>query len=154
MIIAPTACFFVLRAEGEAAGHVMDLLSPSVAADIDAAILVSCDFDSDIAAVHGLDESIARLRLQMPIHADRVKIEEKYNPLYIPGTVDDVDQILQPNERNESVRFIGMNGCPFVLKTIEIYDGEDSLISGKIEYRPFDLPTYDDIVSSCSQPLN
>jgi hypothetical protein len=154
MIIAPTSCFFILRAEGEAAAHMMDLMSPSAAADIDAAILVSRDFDSDIAAVHGLDESIAQLRLQMPVHIDRVKIEEKYNPLYFPGTVDDVDEMLQTNERNDSARFIGMNGSPYVLKTIEIYDGEDSLISGKIEYRPFELPTYNDIVASRSQLLN
>jgi len=154
MIIAPTSCFFVLRAEGEAAAHMMELLSPSAAADIDAAILVSQDFDSDIAAVHGLDESIAQLRFQMPVHADRVKIEETYNPLYIPGTVDDIDDMLQTNERNDSAQFIGMNGSPFVLKTIEIYDGDDSLISGKIEYRPFELPSYNDIVASRSQLLN
>jgi hypothetical protein len=144
MITAPTPCFYMLKVEGEVAQQFVAELSPSSAKDIISAVLVSSDFDIDIAAVNSFDASITSMRALSP-SAD---IVEEYNPLYVPSGLDVLDQHMQSEQRGDAIRFVGMNGNPFILKTVEITQGDEPLISGKIEYRPFELPSYSDIVAS------
>lgn len=148
MIIAPTPCYFVIKAEGEAASHVVSEVSPLVGNDIMTAVLVSADFESDIQAVHYMDTATAHITAQTPAEAIETKTE--YNPLYIPGDMSSVDEMLNLDPRNDGIRFVGMSGNPYLLKTVEVKNGDEQLIVGKVEYRPFDIPGYNEIVESRS----
>lgn len=145
MIIAPTTCYYVVRAEGETAQQIVAEVSPSVGLDIITAVLVSADYESDIQAVCHMDKSIG--------HLDKLSYggltrNEKFNPLYIPGDMELVDDLLAHDSKGETIRFVGMSANPFLFKTVEVMSGEDQVAIGKVEYRPFEIPGYSEIVES------
>lgn len=152
MIIAPTSCYFVVKTDGEAAGNAVTKISPRVSADIVSAILISADFDSDIQAVQLMDQVASRILEQVP--TSNVETLVKYNPLFVPSTVDSVDEVLHLEPHRDSIRFIGLDGNPFLFKTIEVKSEGQQLLLGKVEYRPFDMPSYSEIIGSCTKQLN
>jgi len=151
MIIAPTPCYFVIKAEGEAASHVICEVSPLTGNDIITAVLVSAEFDSDIQAVHHMDTATAHIAAQTP--AESLETKTEYNPLYLPGDMSAVDEMLNLDPRNDGIRFVGMSGNPYLLKTVEVKNGDEQLIVGKVEYRPFDIPGYSDLVEARARLL-
>lgn len=146
MIIAPTAAYYMVKAEGEAAENMVSELSPSTASDIATVILVSADFEVDIMAVHNLSRSIEYIKGSL--HDPKMSVDEKYNPLYMPAPMEQVDEMLNLDPRNDGIRFVGMNGNPYTLKTVEMKaNGDEPLVTGKVDYRPFDFPGYSEIVA-------
>ena len=144
MIIAPTPCYFIVKAEGEAASSVISEVSPTTGADITTAVLVSADFEVDILAVNYMQKATDRI-LQT---AGDVETVEKYNPLYVPGPMENVDEMLNLDARHDGIRFVGMSGNPYLLKTLVATSGDQQVLSAKVEYRPFDIPGYSDIVAA------
>lgn len=147
MIVAPTSCYFMLKIEGEAATQLISEISPGAGSDIVTAMLASADFESDLYAVNNLDKTIEYIRSQTA-RSDTETTVEKYNPLYIPGEMGMVDEALNLDSRTDGIRFVGFNGNPFILKTVEVSDGDTQLIIAKVEYRPFEIPTYSELVLS------
>lgn len=148
MIIAPTTCYFMLKTEGEAAVQMVSEISPGSSSDISSAILVSADFESDLYAINSLTKAIAHIQERTPFNPDDTVTEEKYNPLYIPGDMALIDDVLNLDPRTDGIRFVGMNGNPFIVKTVEITEGEVQIIAAKVEYRAFDIPGYSELVAS------
>jgi hypothetical protein len=148
MITAPTSCFFMLRAEGEAAQQAVAEFAPRSANDIEAVVLVSADFESDVNADASLTTSMDHITGLSCIAADRLDVKATYNPLYVPGEMALIDETLNLDARHDNIRFVGMNGNPYTLKIIEVKDGDDTMIAAKIEYRQFEIPSYSDIVQS------
>lgn len=151
MIVAPTPCFFIVKAEGEAAAQLIAEVEPKVAHDIETVILISADFESDISAVNSMDRSVGHL---VSISSDTSATKETYNPLYIPSDMASVDEMLVLEPRADGIRFSGMAGNPFMLKMVEVTEKDEPLITAKIEYRPFDIPSYSDIVLAAATRLN
>ena len=154
MIIAPTPCYFLLKAEGDAAAQLVAELSPGTATDIDSVILVSSDFDSDISAVNSMTRSIQHIQDCTQLPATSLTTKEQYNPLYLPGNMEVLDEMLNLDARTDNIRFVGMNGNPYTLKIVEVLNDGDPLITAKLEYRPFDIPAYSDIVTARAAALN
>jgi hypothetical protein len=148
MITAPTSCFFMLRAESEAAQQVVAEFAPRSANDIESVVLVSADFESDVNADVSLTTSMDHITSLSCITADRLDVQSTYNPLYVPGTMSSIDETLNLDARHDNIRFVGMNGNPYTLKIIEVKDGDDTMIAAKIEYRQFEIPSYSDIVQA------
>lgn len=143
MITAPTPCYFTGLATDEAAQALMFEISPGAAADITELTLLSEDFDSDIAALNLLDGTIK--------HVNEVvegEVTEKFNPLYIPSTMEDVDSLLDINIRNDGLRFTGFGGDPYALKMVDVKKDEQKLVMFTARYHPFDLPLYTEIVEA------
>lgn len=141
MITAPTTCYFIIRAEGEAAAHVVSAISPAVSTDIATAILMSADFESDVQAACHMDSATAHIALVA--HAEGLETYTKYNPLYMPGSASEMDDMFSPSS-NGGIYFSGMSGNPYLFKTVEVKSGEVELLTAKVEYRPFDIPEYSD----------
>lgn len=148
MIIAPTPCYFVVKGEGEVASHIVAEVSPKTSSDIATAVLVSSDFDSDITAVNYMDQAAASITAAT--HIADAETVVRYNPLYIPGPIERIDELLQHDGRGDAIRFVGMSGNPYLLKVVEVKGSRDeqALLSAKVEYRPFDIPGYSEIVES------
>ena len=146
MITPPTDCFYVIQVQGEAAEFVTAVLSVGAIADIKEAVLISEDFDNDIQACNGLDETMASVKVCM-VDQDLTE-RTTHNPLYIPSTHDELDSVLDGDVKSEHFRFIGMDGNPFIMKTVSIMAGEDGLMLGKVSCKPFDLPPYSEIVAN------
>ncbi len=145
MIIAPTSCYFVIRTEGEAAAHVVSEVSPAVSNDITTAVLVSADFQSDIQAVSFMDSATAHITAATPAVA--LETHTKYNPLYMPGGMSEVDDMLS-SDSSGAMHFSGMSGNPYLFKTVEVKNGEEELLTARVEYRPFEIPAYSDIIKA------
>jgi hypothetical protein len=145
MIVAPTSCYFVIKAEGEAAAAVILEVSPTTGHDITTAILVSADFETDILAVNYMDKAMARI---IAGSGPDIETTVRYNSLYIPGPMEAIDDLLNLDPRNDGIRFVGMSGNPFLLKTVEAKSGDENVVTAKVEYRPFDIPGYNEMVES------
>lgn len=154
MIVAPTSCFFLVKAQGEAAVQVVSSISPGAANDIESVILLSSDFKSDIDAANKMHASIDSISKQSLIPEHLLQTTEQYNPLYIPSEPSAVDEMLQLDARTDGIKFTGMHGNPFTFKTVEILQNFSPVIQGKIEYHPFDLPSYSEIIQEDINRIN
>lgn len=146
MITAPTSCFYMIKAEGEAASQMLAEFAPGCASDIDAVILFSSDFDCDISAINSLDATVRHIKNQTYLVDEEIK--EEYNPLYFQSSMQKIDDAMMLDARTDGFRFTAMHGNAYALKTVEVKDGDTLVISAKIEYRPFDFPAYSEIVAS------
>ncbi len=151
MITAPTTSFYMVKAEGEAAENLAADISPSAAGDIASAIIVSADFEVDIMAINNMRTAIDRLKL--PMSAESLTIDEKFNPLYLPAPMEAVDEMLVLDARADGIRFVGMQGNPFTLVSTEITAMDEPIISGTVQYRSFEVPSYSEIVADRSSKL-
>jgi len=145
MIIPPTSCFWMVRVEGDAAEFVAHTLSTSAMSDIHEAVLISDDFKSDIEGTNSMDDVIEYLKQSVP-NEDTLVESFDVNPLYIPATPEQLDSVLEGDIRSENLSFTGMDGSPFTLKMVEVTDGDREIIQGKLTCRPFDLPSYSEIL--------
>jgi hypothetical protein len=72
----------------------------------------------------------------------------QFNPLYIPMSLDELDDALVIEQKSDSVQFSAMNGNPFAVKIVEISNDEEPLITATVSYQQFDLPGYETIMSN------
>lgn len=142
MINPPTLCFFTAKAIDEAAASVMMDISPGAAADIVEVTLLSDDFDSDIPAINRLDATVVKMTEKV----NNLNVREKFNPLYIPVKMEEVDEMLDLSAKHDVVRFVGMDSNPYTVKQVDVETDGQRVISGKVQFYPFDLPHYSDIV--------
>ena len=146
MIIPPTDCFYVIQASGEAAEFVAATLSMGSMADIKEAILISEDFNNDIQATIGLDNTVALMKQRL-VSNDLIELTD-VNPLYVPSSVEALDAMLDSEPRSESYNFIGLGGNPFIMKSTRINSGDENLIMGHVSCKPFNLPPYSEIIAA------
>lgn len=145
MIKAPTSCYFTALATGEGAQALMMEISPGAAADIMEVSFLSEDFDSDIQALQQLDGTIKHVNGVM---TGDLAVEERFNPLYIPSKMEEVDELLDIHLRNDGLRFTGFGGDPYTLKLVDVKRDDEQLAVFTARYHPFELPLYTDIVEA------
>lgn len=145
MIVAPTQCYFTALATGEGAQTLMMEISPGAAADIEEVSFLSENFDSDIQALQLLDGTIKHISGSV---GGDVSVVEKFNPLYIPSPIEEVDELLDIHMRSDGLRFTGFGGDPFTLKLVDVKRDEQPLATFTARYHPFDLPLYTEIVEA------
>ncbi len=145
MINAPTACYFTVLATGEGAQALVMEISPGAAADIVEVSLLSEDFDSDIQALQRLDGTIKHVNEML---SGELQVEERFNPLYIPSKIEDVDEMLDIHLRNDGLRFTGFGGDPFTLKLVDVKRDDEQLAVFTARYHPFELPLYTEIMEA------
>ena len=144
MITPPTSCFYVLRVEGEAAEFVTSLVSEGAIADIREAVLISKDYSNDIQATLSMDAAVKSIAAHL-VEANLLTTA-CFNPLYIPSSPAAIDEMLDLESQSEGIRFKGMNGSPFIIKTLSITLDDKNVINGQLECNPFELPNYTDII--------
>jgi hypothetical protein len=144
-MINPTniECYWMVHAEGEAAEYVASSFSLSSMNDIKEAVLISNDYSNDIQATVSLDETLTLMKAQLP---SEVIEHSMLNPLYMPSTPEQIDQVMGESPDENMMAFTGMDGSPFTIKTVGVSLNEREILSAKLSWRPFDLPTYSDII--------
>jgi hypothetical protein len=144
-MIAPNVpCFFTLKTSGEAAEMMVSEIAPRIAADITEMTLISADHTNDMSVVEKLDAAVQRV--STVIKDLDIDMDERYNPLYLPVKMEDLDDILQADIRGEALRFSGFDGNPFTIKLVEGQLDEERLVTAYAQYHPFELPSYNEIV--------
>ena len=146
MITPPTDFFYVIQAIGEAAEAVTATFSPGTVSDITEIVMISDDFTDDIQATNGLDQTLSHVRQEL-LNQDLVE-EAELNPLYKPSTPEELDAVLDSEPRSDNYRFIGMGSNPFIMKRIAISAGDQDVLLGHVSCKPFDLPSYGDIIAA------
>jgi len=144
MISPPTSSYYCIHVRGEAVEFITSTLSPGALADIEEVMLISENFDNDIQATIGMDHTIALLKQQVhTILAEQVT----FNPLFIPSSFKDLDAVLDyGDEQTKELKFTGMDGSPFTLKTVSLSEGDQEVLLGLVNCKPFHLPSYGDII--------
>jgi hypothetical protein len=139
-------CFYVVRAEGEAATCLAPVLSESILSDIKEVILISKDYNTDIEAEVKMEQAVNTLKSKIEYSQDGIE-QVVRNPLYYPVKDDALDAVLEDGSE-DSLKFVGMDGSPFTIKSFNFSLNDNNLIQAKVSCKPFDLPTYSDIVKS------
>lgn len=150
MIEAPTTCFFTGILNDETAQLVMQDFFPSIASDIKQLTLLSADFQTDIEALNSLDDATKRIK---SIVFDEISLSEKFNPLFIPRSLDAVDDVLDASAKSDNLKFVEFNGNPFIVKQVELKRDDEKVGVFLAQHHPFELPAYSEIISSYEQFL-
>lgn len=145
MITPPTDCFYVIQVKGEAAEFIASTLSPQVIADIQEAVLISENFSNDVQANVSMDATLAVVKQQL--HELTTELTE-HNPLYVPCSATELDDVLEGDMKTDSLRFTGMDGSPFTMRTVSVLTAAEHVIEGSVSCRPFNLPSYSDIIKA------
>jgi len=151
MINPPTDCFFVIQLHGEAAEYVASTLSESTLSDIREAVMISEDFSNDIAAEVSMDNAVLNVKNSL-----MGEVEEliTMNPLYIPSGPDAIRDVLDGDFKSDTLKFTGMDGNPFTLKTTSLTSNDQGVLEAKVACKPFELPSYEDIIAGQTKGLN
>lgn len=144
MITTKSWCFFTAQLLGDAAKEVAGAISPSTATDIDVIEATSTDFSSDISGLISLDASMSQV--QATLGTKDVSLHENFNPLYLPNGLNELDELVDDSEKSDHLRFTGFGGNPFVIKLIELEHNEETIASAYLQYHPFELPSYSEII--------
>lgn len=147
MITAPTASFYILKADDEVASSIAAFFSEAAAADITRALVISRDFDSDIEATGALDGTIKVLSSELP----SLQLDEKFNPLYLPTKIEKVDEVIQLESQTGGYTFTEFGGNPYVFKAVEAKREDEPILVGRVQYHPFELPAYMELVDANSE---
>lgn len=137
-------CFFSVKAVDEAAQNIATKLSPAAAMDIVEVTMTSADFGHDVSALLNMDAVVKQAVEQL----DEVQIIEKYNPLYLPNAMEQLDEMLELQLRSDAVKFTGLDGSPFTIKMTDVVKDSGSLVMARTQYHPFELPSYTEIADA------
>jgi hypothetical protein len=147
MIEASTPCFFTVGVVEEVAQEVASLLSAKAASDIKQVSLTSDDFEHDISALASMDEVVRQAIGDL----QEVKVVEKFNPMFLPKKLQELDEVLELQFRSDMIKFVGMNGNPFTIKTTDVKQDDTVLVKGQVQFHPFELPSYTDMINADDQ---
>ncbi len=137
----------MVKAIDEAAQAVASRFSTSVAADVIEVTLASDDYEHDIPALLNMDAVVKQVTDELPA----VEVTERFNPLFIPQKMGELDEMLELQIRNDAVRFTGLDGSPFTIKLTDVKSDDSTLVMAKTQYHPFELPSYTEIVDAHEQ---
>ncbi len=151
MITPSSPSFYVIQATGEAAELIASVFSPGSMGDITDVVVLSKEFTNDIEPLNELTASIETIKEGLGV--DIVE-NVKFNPLYVPMDLEDLDDALEVEQKSDVVKFTAMDGNPFAVKIIEILANEESLLTGTVSYQQFDLPGYETIMEKQNTYLN
>lgn len=149
MISQTRFCFYSVTLFDEAAQQLSTEISTASALDILEATLVSEEFEYDIGAILALDAAVNSLQFGLP----NVEKIEKFNPMFVPAPVEELDDMMEPQVATDAVKFTGMDGNPFTIKMVNVEIDGQKLLSGKAQFYPFDLPSYSEIIQSHEQRI-
>lgn len=145
MITPPTKSFFVMHISGEAADYITNKFSPEVTSDIREAVLISDDYENDIEATNSMDSAVDVVKKQLKKGRIKMQTETKHNPLYVPSTPEQLENVLE--DLGDNFKFTGFDGNPFTMKSVEITSNDKQLLAARVSCHQFDLPTYSEIIS-------
>lgn len=150
MIESPTQSFYIITASGEAAELITATFSIGTMADIVDVIVLSKEFSNDIEPINEMDTTLETIKEGLgSVFVEHVK----FNPLFIPMKMSDLDDALEVESKNDNISFMAMNGDPFAIKIVELAANEEPLITATVRYHQFDLPSYEDIMKNQSSLL-
>lgn len=148
--------YFLIKIAGDAVEDVAAAISPKTALDIDSMSLISREFNSDISAIAHLDNSIGSIAKINKRNGKKVAIDEWYNPLYLPNSMEKIEQLFDTSSTSASTLTYtgdGHDANPFAIKSISLKCGDDIAITAKVACKPFDLPSYNEIVDNQQSTL-
>lgn len=152
MIVAPTDSFYMIQAEGEVAELITGLFSQSTMMDVEEVQVVSKEFSNDIEPTNVLDECIRSVKAELQ---GTLNEDVQFNPLFVPTSIENLDDALLVDQKSDIVLFSGMDGNPFILKSVSLTDENDNkLVQFTVSYVEFNLPGYEFIVEKQKSLLN
>jgi len=117
----------------------------SVLDDIEACMITSNDFISDIEAFNNLELS-EKAVLDSIIHFEKeISTNTEFNPIFLPKQGDLID-LVETNDNGDIIS-IGGFSSPYIAMNRDITFNDDSIIQSKVIYKEFELPNLYTFVS-------
>lgn len=153
MINPKSPCYFLLELNNNAAENVVSILSPSVMGDIERGFMLSKDYQEDISGALDLEDTVNYIEtLSAPEHI--IKREDILNPLYFPNKKETVLETFEEGEDGATMKFTAMEGNLFAIRSIKIDQQDGNYLKGALFFKPFKLPSIEEIQSTQSVLLN
>jgi hypothetical protein len=147
MIITTSPAFYVIKAGGEAAELIASVFSPGSMADIEDVNVISKEYTNDIEPLNELETSLNTIKLGLL--GTEITENVSFNPLYIPMNIDELDDALEVDIKNDNVRFTAMDGNPYAIKSVDMFvgpNGDKELLAATVAYKQFQFPDYQSIM--------
>lgn len=147
MITSPTECSYALEITGECAKNFTAIISDRTSDDIENVRVISSEYKYDIEALQDLEGIVEFLQ-----SFSNKKLTKKtlLNPLFFISTEDQIDEVLEVDEDGDTIKFVGMNGNPYIVEHIECSDdSSDSkipMIQAFVTYMEFEIPPFEKII--------
>ena len=136
--------FFAIQIEGDLAADLAEQLAPTAGLDIEMVTMVSKELPSDIHAINEMCRAVDALKKKVQ---STMEVVDTFNPLFLPKAVQELDEQIDIDGRSDAVRFLGMDGNPFVVRKIEVKVEGETVIDARVGVEQFDLPAYSDMMN-------
>lgn len=143
MITPNVDCFFYVEVEKDLAELIAKTLSSKIMADIDKAVLLSKDYPEDMKATLDFDKIMDLLKVFSKLKTEK---QDSQNPLYYPNSMDEIQNGLDDDLSGENFYFSFMEGNPFAIKKTKLNCNGVVIADGTLCFKPYDLPSYPEIV--------
>jgi hypothetical protein len=130
------------------------IVSSSAAADIRNVMIISTDFASDVQAINELKHGSLEVMTNLADIGDSISSSSDFNPLYLPGKIEDPTSMLDLTEENDSAAVIGFPN-PFISMEYRMWAQEDTnLIDAKVNFKEFTLPPLEDFLKTSESRIS
>lgn len=151
MIIPTVGAYYFLNLSTILSAEVLDTICESVACDIASMTVVSKVKQSDIESIHDLEATV--MNLQKLFSAPVIETID-YNPLYFPMGDAAVLDAMGTTSGSSQVEFFAVDKNPYTVMTRDLTFNDAAIVTGAVRFREFDLPSYEEIVTSNKKVLN
>ena len=136
-----SAAYYVSFFEKDAAKMLVRTLiqDESILDDIDACLVTSLDFTSDIEACAELEYSSKSVLNNIMNLTDEIHNNIKFNPIYLPGTLD-LYEVAELDDNGNIVSISGFQSPYVVMASNFSYEENDDIIQSKVIYKEFETP--------------
>ena len=149
MITPPfgTHCYYVANLKGVTAKAIMDFLAPSSGDAIEAGLITSKNFESDIEAIHEMQRGAESLFRECFSH-EPIHWITKFNPLYLPTVNKLLENTVEVNHDGEITSVAGFSS-PFIAISTHIgTDDAPNAIRAHVSFQQFELPPFVEMFES------
>lgn len=151
MIIPTVGAYYFLNLSTVLSAEVLDSICESVAGDIASITVVSKVKQSDIESIHDLEATTSNLQ---KLFSAPVIESADYNPLYFPMGDEAVLDAMGTTTGSSQVEFFAVDKNPYTAMTRELTFNDTAIATGAVRFREFNLPSYEEIVTSNKKVLN
>jgi hypothetical protein len=137
--------FYTALFERTGAQEIMKLVAPTSGKDIDQVLVTSIDMASDLEASVELRDAIMKVMDGAGVLFDE---KLKFNPLYLPTDSDVLAEAMEVDDDGVVKSISGFDN-PFITMNMSIMTADEGeAVLGKVCYKQFELPPYNDIFES------
>lgn len=151
MIIPTVGAYYFFNLSTDLAAEILDIVCEPAAADVSSITVLSKVKSSDIESIHDLERTTKNLQ---KLFSTPLNQKTEFNPLYFPSPESALLDALGTSQGSSQVEFFAVDKNPYTAMTTELSFNDSVIANGTVRFREFDLPSYEEIITSTKKVLN